>query len=235
MILRALIVVSATGCWTSGATLPASAPRPATGRGPRCHGTFAAETTSNRASPFEQQAEAEPVADHGTLTAEAMAGPFSSALAACPGLGDAATAHVMPPYEAFMLLPACHAIGVKLAGAWWTHVLIAENPTFEVPQFVDVVDAAPGPEMIVRTRETFVPPRVPSRYSTEELVICGIGSSHVPSCIERLFGSDDPLPEHERLELECSGDADWTSWQAAKAAEGGGAYTYHAHERMVFP
>jgi hypothetical protein len=235
MFARVLVVVAATGCWTSSASPPKSAPPRATARAPRCHGTFVAETTSNRGSPFEQEAEAEPAVDNGTRKADAMTGPYSDVLAACPGLGDAATAHATPPYEAFVVLPACHAFGVRLAGSWWTHALVADNPTFEVPQFANVVDAAPGPELIVRTRETHEPPDVPSRYSTEELVICAVGASHVPSCIERQLGSDDPLPDHERVELECSGDAEWTTWQAAKASEGGGAFTSHVRERLAFP
>jgi hypothetical protein len=166
--------------------------------------------------------------------AEPMHGPLASPRDGCP----TGTIDVERGADAFdryaVVSGACHGLAIEIDSAWW--YLDLGDREADPPRLLDVDARTPGAELVLRAHVSYAPnpPNTWAPYTVESVVICGLGPSHVPSCIDATLGDNSELPQHQRLELTCSGALASTVWEARKPPEGGGTAIFRMARRFEF-
>ncbi|HUS31108.1 MAG TPA: hypothetical protein VMZ53_21505 [Kofleriaceae bacterium] len=225
-------LVLVTGCWTSAPNAPA---RPPVIEPESTCMSLTAETLRNRDLLPMKQAEGAPITKESPLRAVAMSGPYWNVAAACEDCerGDGSGRYLE-------IATGGRKLAIRIGNKWWS-TMLAINDTcalhFEPVVARDLVAPAPGDELFLQVTQDCAEPQDPFQEPDfqEHIVMCGVGRSQRPSCVEADFGVTGITPEwseHTRLDLACDGIATFTGWHGE---DGEGFTSVHTRRQLVFP
>ena len=259
--LLVALVLSAGACGARGPDVDrgaAHAPAPTTAAAPpsapppsACKSSFVVPP------PYPEQwiddAAASPPYDLGPWSTRAMAGPFATRDLAAPDCAEEAHAAAAAPFDDVIEcatgdrmrglgpdnIPE-HRLLVRTARGWWSHPLVREywphGDRDDEPR-VASVDALTTADLLgdggaELTTVTVDGP--PGGDKTRRVLVCGVGPSSTPSCVDVRVAAKGPFHGAGallyRLELTCDGTLSIAGWEGGAPVK-----LVHGRGRLAFP